>query len=604
MKWLEVDRGTARCDLSLFASDKGDALSCMWEYSTDLFDEDTIDRMMLNYQTILESALDNPAAPIGSLRTCAEAERRQLLVEWNADKTEPFPTACMQQLFEAQAERTPDAIALMFAEERLTYRELNARANQLAHHLRARGVGPETPVGVCLERSATMIVALLAVLKAGGAYVPLDPGYPAERLAFMLEDSRVPVLVTEQRLLRMLPALPAQIVCVDDGPEIAAESAANPSSGVTPENLAYVIYTSGSTGRPKGVEVTHRPVVHLFAATREKLGFREGDVWTVVHSSGFDFSVWEIWGSLLQGGTLVVVPLPIVQSPPDFYDLLCRDGATIVSQTPSALRALLDARRQALTQNKHDWSVRLIVCGGDALDTDLAGELIRLEIPVWNFYGPTESTVWTTCALIEAEGRDLSTSIGRPIADIEVYLVDDHQQPVPIGVPGELLIGGDGLARGYLNRPQLTAEKFIPHPFSERPGARLYRTGDLARYRAAGTIEFLGRLDHQVKLRGFRIELGEIETLLSQHQNVAQAVVMVRGDRPENKKLVAYIVPEGRGPSAEDLRTRLRQSLPEYMVPSAFVMLDAMPLTPNKKVDRKALPAPDASAAIGDGSLC
>jgi amino acid adenylation domain-containing protein len=596
MKRLEVDRRTARCDLSLFTSDKGPGLSCLWEYSTDLFDADTIDRLALNYRTILESALSNPADPISRLGICSEAERRRLLVEWNADRTDPSPGACMQEVFEAQAERTPDSIAVICAGERLTYRELNARANQLAHYLRARGVGPETPVGVCLERSATMIVALLAVLKAGGAYVPLDPRYPAERLAFMLEDSRVPVLVTERSLRRMLPAVPSAIV-VDECSAIAAESAANPSRGVTPGNLAYVIYTSGSTGRPKGVEVTHRSVAHLFAVTREKLGFREGDVWTVVHSSGFDFSVWEIWGSLLQGGALVVVPLPVVEAPSEFYDLLCGEGATIVSQTPSALRALLDARRHALTQDRRDWSVRLIVCGGDALDADLAGELGRLEIPVWNFYGPTESSVWTTCGLIEAEDSDRPTSIGRPLPDIDVYLVDDRQQLVPIGVPGELLIGGDGLARGYLNRPELTAEKFIPHPFSARPGARLYRTGDLARYRRTGQIEFLGRLDHQVKLRGFRIELGEIETVLTQHPHVAHAVVMIRGDRPDNRTLVAYIVAEGRGPTAEDLRKHLRRSVPVYMVPSAFVMLDAMPLTANKKVDRTALPAPDASGS-------
>ncbi|MEP6914054.1 MAG: condensation domain-containing protein, partial [Acidobacteriota bacterium] len=425
MEWLDVDRGTARADLSLFASDQGSGLSCMWEYSTDLFDHETIERMMLNYQTVLESALDHPAAPISALTTCAAGERRRLLVEWNAARTESSPLAAMPQVFELQTERTPEAVAVVCGAERLTYRQLNARANQLGHYLRARGVGPETRVGVCLERSATMMVALLAVLKAGGAYVPLDPRYPADRLAFMLEDSRVAVLVTEQARLGALPAGPAHTVCVDDWAAIAGESTANPPGGAAPENLAYVIYTSGSTGRPKGVEVTHRSVVHLFTATRGQFGFRDGDVWTVVHSFGFDLSVWEMWGSLLQGGTLVVVPLPTVQSPADLYDLVRGEKVTILSQTPSALRALLDARRHALLDGAGDWSVRLIVCGGDALDADLASELQRLDTVVWNFYGPTEASVWATYGPIDASRPDLPASIGRPIPDIEVYLLDD-----------------------------------------------------------------------------------------------------------------------------------------------------------------------------------
>jgi amino acid adenylation domain-containing protein len=594
LKWLDVDRGTARSDLSLFIGDKGSELSCDWEYSTDLFEGETIERMMLNYQTILESVLENPEQRIGYLPG-AEAERQRLLVEWNSEKSLPATESCMQQLFEAHAEQTPAATALVFADKRLTYRELNESANQLAHYLQKLGVGPETPVGVCLERSAEMIMALLAILKAGGAYVPIDPAYPADRLAFMLEDSHVPVLLTETQLSTIIPKLSAKIVWLDDCSEIANESASNPASEVTPEHLAYVIYTSGSTGRPKGVEVIHRSVTHLFDATRDRLGFRAGDVWTVVHSSAFDFSVWEIWGSLLQGGTLVVVPLEVVQSPSECFSLLCRERVTVLNQTPSALRALLDARKQA-PQSNVDWNVRLIVCGGDALDSELAIDLSQLEIPVWNFYGPTESTVWTSCTLIERDGaNDELTSVGRPIADIQVYLLDEFFQPVPIGVPGELFIGGGGLARGYRKRPALTAEKFVPNPFSSRPGERLYRTGDLARYHSSGKIEFLGRLDHQIKLRGFRVELGEIETALSRHPGVAQAVVTLREDRVRDQRLVAYLVPAGDPPSANELRQFLQTSLPDYMVPSAFVMLDALPLTPNKKVDRRALPAPEYS---------
>jgi amino acid adenylation domain-containing protein len=589
--WLEVDRGTARCDLSLFVDDKGSELGCMWEYSTDLFDGETIERMISSYRMILEEVLENPEQPIAYLNVLNETERQRLIEEWNSKASAPTAPMCMQQLFEAQAAKAPNQLALVFREQRLTYQELNTRANQLAHHLQKLGVGPEVPVGVYLERSAEMITALLGVLKAGGAYVPIDPGYPAERLAFMLEDSRVPVLLSERRFLDSLPALAARTICLDDWTQLANEPAMNPVSEVTPENLAYVIYTSGSTGRPKGVEVTHRSVVHLFHSTRDQLGFRAGDVYTVVHSSAFDFSVWEIWGSLLQGGQLVVAPLEVVQSPADFYDLLCREGVTVLNQTPSALRALLDVKQRA----REEWSVRLIVCGGDALDSELAAELSQMNIPVWNFYGPTESTVWTTCNLV-SRTDDCATSIGRPLADIQIYLLDDYLQPVPIGVPGELFIGGAGLARGYLNRPELTAQKFITNQFSKGSGARLYRTGDLARYRAEGKIEFLSRIDHQIKLRGFRVELGEIEAALTQHEAVAQAVVVLREDRQHDQRLVAYIVADGAAPSASELRRFLQTSLPDYMVPSAFVQLDEMPLTPNKKVDRRALPPPDQSA--------
>jgi amino acid adenylation domain-containing protein len=609
LRWLEVDRGTARTDLSLFISDKGRELSAMWEYSSDLFDGEKVSQMMSSYKALLESILDHPEEQIGYLQIWSEAERRQLLPKSHSVEIEHTAALCMHQLFETQAESTPAATAVVFEDRSLSYQELNQKANQLAHRLRALGVRPEVPVGVCMERSAELIVTLLGILKAGGAYVPVDPAYPAERLAFMLEDSSVPVLLTQRRLLATLPPLKAQIVCVDEWAQFSAESTKNPSNTVTPENLAYVIYTSGSTGRPKGVQIRHETVVHLFAATRDQLGFREGDIWTVVHSFAFDFSVWEIWGSLLQAGRLVVVPLEVVQSPADFYDLLCRERVTILNQTPSALRELLRAREQALAPAgllpKPEWNVRLVACGGDALDQELAGELAELEIPVWNFYGPTESTVWTTCGLIEKVAQtsvpesapqtkvdaDLN-SIGRPIANLEVYLLDPRLQLVPPGVAGEIFIGGDGLARGYLNRPELTAEKFVPGSFGQ-PGERLYRTGDLARHRSDGKIEFLGRIDHQVKLRGFRVELGEIETVLSQHPNVAQAVVMIREDRPGDKRLVAYITAEGGTPSPNEVRKYLQLSLPDYMVPSAFVPLEAMPLSPNNKVDRQALPAPD-----------
>jgi amino acid adenylation domain-containing protein len=600
MKWLEVDYGTSRCDLSVFANDKGAELSCWWEYNTDLFDGETVGQMMSGYRTLLESILDHPDRKISHLEIWTEGARRRLLQQSGPERTSAVSEMCMHHLFEAQAERTPDSIAVLSGAQSLTYRELNARANQLAHHLQKLGVGPETPVGVCLERSAELIVALLGVLKAGGAYVPVDPDYPAERLAFMLKNSSVPVLLTQKHLLETLPSLSIQIVSVDDQAQLEEEHAGaltrNPSSTVTPENLAYVIYTSGSTGRPKGIQVRHESVIHLFAATRNQLGFRASDIWTVVHSSAFDFSVWEIWGSLLQGGTLVVVPLEVVQSPADFYDLLCAERVTILNQTPSALRELLRARAQARTADR-DWSVRVIVCGGDALDQELAAQLSELCIPVWNFYGPTEGTVWTTCDLIaQTDASATLNSIGHPIADLQVYLLNQQLELVPNGVAAELFIGGAGLARGYFNRPELTAEKFIPNPFSDQPGARLYRTGDLVRRRRDGKLEFAGRIDTQVKLRGFRVELGEIETALSQHSYIAQAVVIVRADRPGDKTLVAYLVAkDGKTFAAGELRKYLQVSLPDYMVPAAFVMLEAMPLTPNKKVDRRLLPSPDYS---------
>ena len=599
--WLEVDRGISHSDLSLFITEKADSLSCMWEYSTDLFDKETIERMIRNYQTLLESILAHPEERIGYLQTCSDQELRRLLFEWNAAKTPASSERCVHEVFETQAGETPDAIALVSSNERLSYRELNARANQIAYYLRKRGVGPETPVGVCLERSAKMIVALLGILKAGGAYVPLDPGYPSERLAFTLADSGVSVLLTEKRFECIFNELDAEIVCLNDCSGISAESTENPSRQSSPENLAYIIYTSGSTGVPKGVAVSHATVVHLFTATKKRLGVREGDVWTVVHSSAFDFSVWEIWGSLLQGARLIVVPLDVVQSPVDLYTLLCRERVTVLNQTPSALRQLLEVRR--MRAGPENWNLRLIVCGGDALDRELAAELVQLEIPVWNFYGPTEGTVWTTCTPIEGTPADDLTSIGRPIANLTVYLLDDYLQPVPIGAGGELFIGGEGLARSYLNRPELTAEKFVPDPFSAAPGKRLYRTGDLARYHPDGKLEFLGRLDTQVKLRGFRVELGEIETVLGQHPNIDQVIVVIRNDQPGDQRLVAYLTANDPLPPFHELRRFAQLYLPDYMVPAAFVQLEQMPLTANRKVDRRALPAPDYSAAESAGAF-
>jgi len=583
-----------------------------FEYNLDLFEPATVTRMSAHFEVLLRAIVSDPDQRIGDLPILTSPELQTTLIAWNQTGTCPRNGACLHEMFAAAAAKMPHEIALVAGTERLTYSELNRRANQLAHYLQSLGIGPEKLVGVYLERSINNIVSLLAVLKAGGAYVPIDPAYPQDRVTFMLSDSAVAVLITQRSLAGNLPAQPAAVVLIDeDWQRVAASSEQSPAVLATPDNLAYVIYTSGSTGRPKGVSVTHQSVAHLFAATREQLGFREGDIWSTVHSSAFDFSVWEIWGALLYGGRLVVVPLEVTQSPSAFHELLLNEGVTILNQTPSALRQLLDAEPDPASLH-----LRTIICGGDALDCELAETLARLSIPVWNFYGPTESTVWATCTKIGVEptaaaqsaGRDAEikspsaaclTAIGRPLSDITIYILDDNLHPVPPGVPGEICIGGAGLARGYLNRPELTAERFVPSPFARDLGERLYRTGDLGRHLRDGRVEFLGRLDNQIKLRGFRIELGEIEAVLSQHPEVDQAVVTIREDRPGDKRLVAYVVPHDAllpSPPGQEWPFNLRQllaaKLPEYMMPAAFVRLDSLPLTPNRKVDRRALPKP------------
>jgi amino acid adenylation domain-containing protein len=586
---------TARFDLSLDMAEGPEGLVGDCEYNTDLFDASTVERLLGNFRTLLEGVVVGPERRLSDLPLLARGELRLLLEEWNGSPSGVSHDLCLHELFEAHAARRPEAVAVSFEGRGLTFGELNARANRLAHHLRGLGVGPETLVGVYVERSAEMLVGLLGVLKAGGAYVPFDLAYPKERLAFMLEDTGVRVLLT---LGRLVPGLPAgagpRVVRLDeDWDEIGRGSAENPSRVVTQSNLAYVIYTSGSTGRPKGVQVRHGSVVSLLEATRPTFGFGERDVWTLFHSYAFDFSVWEIWGCLLSGGRLVVAPLGVTQSPEEFYDLVRREGVTILNLTPSALRQLT-AVRGGLAAGVERLALRLIVCGGEALPRELAPQLSAWGVAVWNFYGPTEGTVWATANRVEdARAGEASTSIGRPLANTRVYILDERLRPSPVGAAGQLHVGGFGLARGYLNRPELTAEKFIPDPFSDEPGARLYRTGDLARYMADGRIEFLGRMDHQVKLRGFRIELGEIEAVLGQYPSVREAVVLVREEGHDDQRLVAYLVADPRQPpSTSELRSHLRERLPEYMVPSSFVWLEALPLSTNGKLDRKALPAP------------
>lgn len=576
----------------------GLCLEC--QYNSDLFDDATIDRWCQHFETMLRGMCNIPDAAVGALPLLGEAERQSLLQKHAV--TRQFPvTACLHDRFAEQAARTPDAIAVTYEGKALTYRELDARSNQLANHLRKLGAGPEVLVGLHMERSAELLIGIVGILKAGAAYLPLDPSYPADRLQFILADAKSPILVTQRALREKLPPLEAAIVSVDeDAAKIAAEPTTAPQSGATPSSLAYVIYTSGSTGKPKGVQIEHANVMRLFAATDHWYQFNQRDVWTLFHSFAFDFSVWEIWGALLYGGKLVVVPYIVSRSPDAFHELLAREGVTVLNQTPSAFRQLIAADQDAPRERK--LGLRYVIFGGEALDTrallpwyerysDDAPHLI-------NMYGITETTVHVTYRrMTKADAAATASPIGEPIPDLSLYLLDANLQPVPIGIAGELYVGGAGLARGYLNRADLTAQRFIPDAFSKTPGARLYKSGDVARYLANGSLEFVGRADTQVKVRGHRIELGEIDATLAKLDGVAQVVTIVREDRPGDVRLVAYMVPKSQElPGDDAIRAHMKHTLPEYMVPAHFISVAAIPLTPNGKLDKKALPPPSGAA--------
>lgn len=599
---LKVETGTSKFDLSLSMENRADGLVGVWRYSTDLFDASTIDRMTGNFVTLLEGIVANPQEKISQLPLLTEVEQRQLLVEWNNTEVDDPQSQSIHQLFEEQVQRTPNAVAVVFEEQQLTYRELNSRANQLAHYLlQNHQIEPDTLIGICLERSLEMIIGILGILKAGGAYVPLDPDYPPERLSFMLEDAQVSILLTQQQIVKSIPQHQAQVICLNrHWGTIAKSSESNPNHTATPDNLAYVIYTSGSTGKPKGVLVNHSNVVRLFAATEDWYNFNSQDVWTLFHSYAFDFSVWEIWGALLHGGRLVVVSYLTTRSPESFYRLLSQEKVTILNQTPSAFRQLIQAEHEIDQDLDQDLQLRLVIFGGEALEIkslqpwferhgDQCPQLV-------NMYGITETTVHVTYRpLSMADLQETASFIGRPIPDLQVYLLDSYLQPVPIGVPGEMHVGGAGVARGYLNRDALTAERFISSPLIKGGrGDHLYKTGDKARYLPNGDLEYLGRIDNQVKLRGFRIELGEIEALLASHPQVWETVVLVREDTPGDQRLVAYLVPQHNIKlKIDEIRQFMQSKLPDYMIPNAFVILEALPLTANGKVDRRALPQPD-----------
>ncbi len=589
-----VEAHTARFDLELYLHEHPTGIRGVFSYNVDLFDASTVERMAAHLTTLLEGAVSNPETRLSELPLLDPGHRDRAIVEWNETRTAYPRDKTVDRLFEEHVERTPAAAAVAFEDQTLSYQELNARANQLAHYLRKRGVGPEVLVGIFVERSLDMVVGLLGVLKAGGAYVPLDLTEPADRIAFVLEDTAVRVLITGRDHLDNLPEHAAEVICLDrDGSDIDKESEANPGSGVDPDNLAYVIYTSGSTGRPKGVQIEHRQLLNYTLGVLDLLKLPQGAHFATVSTLAADLGNTPIFGALCSGGCLHVMSEERIRNGGAFAEYMKAKAVDCVKIVPSHLEALL-----AAAANPADvLPRRMLVVGGEICSWALVERVQHLSrsCAIVNEYGPTETTVGVVShrvRLSERERFPWGPPVGRPNANTQVYILDPQQQPVPIGIPGELYIGGEGVARGYLSRPEQTAEKFVPDPFRSEPDARLYRTGDLARYRADGNIEFMGRIDHQVKLRGFRIELGEIESVLVEQPDIEQAAAMVCGEG-DGRHLVAYVVERARGEATPArLREFLRRRLPEYMVPSAFVILDALPLTPNGKVDRRALPAP------------
>ncbi|MFK1474468.1 pyoverdine non-ribosomal peptide synthetase PvdD, partial [Pseudomonas aeruginosa] len=602
MESVQFDSRTAQFDLTLDLTDEEQRFCAVFDYATDLFDASTVERLAGHWRNLLRGIVANPRQRLGELPLLDAPERRQTLSEWNPAQREYAVQGTLQQRFEEQARQRPQAVALILDEQRLSYGELNARANRLAHCLIARGVGADVPVGLALERSLDMLVGLLAILKAGGAYLPLDPAAPEERLAHILDDSGVRLLLTQGHLLEHLPRQAGVEVLAIDGLVLDGYAESDPLPTLSADNLAYVIYTSGSTGKPKGTLLTHRNALRLFSATEAWFGFDERDVWTLFHSYAFDFSVWEIFGALLYGGRLVIVPQWVSRSPEDFYRLLCREGVTVLNQTPSAFKQLMAVACSADMATQQP-ALRYVIFGGEALDLQSLRPWFQRfgdrQPQLVNMYGITETTVHVTYRPVsEADLKGgLVSPIGGTIPDLSWYILDRDLNPVPRGAVGELYIGRAGLARGYLRRPGLSATRFVPNPFPGGAGERLYRTGDLARFQADGNIEYIGRIDHQVKVRGFRIELGEIEAALAGLAGVRDAVVLAH-DGVGGTQLAGYVVADS-AEDAECLRESLRESLkrhlPDYMVPAHLMLLERMPLTVNGKLDRQALPQPDAS---------
>lgn len=584
---LEFDPGTAKFDLTieLTETEQG-TLAGKIEYATDLFETETIKRMIGHFQTILDNVVRNPRQRVSDVPLLTKAERQHILVQWNDTQINYAAQGFLPDLFETQVQRSPDAVAIVFGDMCLTYQELNQRANQLASYLRNVGVDSEVLVGISVERSIEMVIGLLGILKAGGAYVPIDPEFPQTRIQFMLENSEVSVLLTQHALEKRLPPNQAQKVFLDtDWKHIAATDARNPLRHLHGENLAYVIYTSGSTGLPKGVQVSHNALRNFLLSMRQQVGITATDALLAVTTLSFDIAGLELFLPLIAGAKVILADRETTLDGYRLKERLARGDVTMMQATPATWRLMLAS----------DWretpGLRAL-CGGEALPPDLAAQLLNSVASLFNVYGPTETTIWSS--LHQVASSDSFIPIGKPLANTQFYILDTFFHPTPVGIPGELYIGGAGLARGYFKRPDLTAEKFMPHPFSAIPGERLYKTGDWVKYLPDGNIEFLGRSDDQVKIRGFRIELGEIETVLSQCPAVRQVVVVLQEEDSQNKRIVAYVVPRDDSLSIEPLQEFLKEKLPDYMIPSVFVFLDELPLTPNGKINRRALPSPDS----------
>ncbi|NES64619.1 MAG: amino acid adenylation domain-containing protein [Okeania sp. SIO2D1] len=626
--YLAVHQQGSVFDVSLAIEELDKSLHLIWEYSADLFDANTIHRWARHLECLLESIVANPEQRVAFLPMLTAEERHQLLVSWNNTQTDYPQDKCIHQLFAEQVKRRTDNIAVVFGNEQITYRDLNAKANQLAYYLQSLGVAPEVIVGICIERSVEMLVGLLGILKAGGAYLPLDPNYPRDRLTYLLEDSGVTLLLASEKSVARLPESKGQVVFLDkDWPVISQNSAENLALRTKPASLAYVIYTSGSTGKPKGVEIEHKSLVNAYRSWEQAYQLRPQSSHLQMASFSFDVFTGDWVRALCSGGKLVLCPRDFLLEPEKLYQLMLREQVNYAEFVPAVMRNLIEYLEN--TEQNLDF-MKVLAIGSDSWSVQeyqrfrqFCGSGTRLV----NSYGVSEATI-DSCYFENANiQRPLESlvPIGKPFANALLYILDDHLQPVPIGVPGELHIGGIGLARGYLNRPELSAKKFIANPFSQEEGARLYKTGDQARYLPDGNIELLSRIDNQVKIRGFRIEPGEIEALLAKRLEVQQAVVIVLGDQPSNKRLVAYVVPnQSFSPSSQKncsdfvnnplygkhmqkltpkLRAFLKEKLPDYMMPSAFVMLDSLPLTPNGKIDLRALPAPKGTSSGSDANF-
>ena len=586
---VHLDEQLAKFDLSLFLVESNGQLEGSITYATDLFDAVFISGMARHYQTLLASVSRAADAPVWQLPILTTDERDRLLVDWNGTQVDYPRDMLLHRLFESQAQRTPDAIAVQCPLQTLSYRELDGQANRLAHYLKTLGVGRETLVGICMERTASMVVAMLAILKACGAYVPLDPDYPADRLRFMLDDTRVRVVLTQSRSKAKVAKAVNHVLSLDEDTDLwkGCPDTDLPSGGAS-DDLAYVMYTSGSTGTPKGVMVPHRGITRLVCnADYVQLGAT--DRVAQISNVSFDAATFEIWGALVNGARITILPRDVALDLGRLADVLRSSDISTVFLTTALFNEVVRACPSALA------GLKQVLFGGEAVDPWSVDACLRAGGPqrLLHVYGPTETTTFATWHHVRevAPGRR-TIPIGRPIANTTAYVLDRHGQQVPVGTAGELYIGGDGVARGYWSRPELTAERFVPDRFGGRPGAQLYRTGDRVRHLPDGSIEFLGRLDRQIKLRGFRIEPGEIEAVLAEQPDVRQAVVLLREDQPGDPRLVAYVVPRVEPMPQANLRAELRRRLPDYMIPAAFVHLTAMPLTANGKIDRAALPAP------------